>query len=92
MPQEARAVRGHTTTSTAESAPPVRADRGVICVTWSDHQFGGPRLVDAGTLAGRGAYERWRLRCDRCGRTVDETKWTPRDRRPFPIATNQEDV
>jgi hypothetical protein len=47
----------------------------VACETWTDHKFGGERVVAAGTDPRRGAYVRVERTCAGCGKTTEETRW-----------------
>jgi len=53
----------------------------VRCATWGQHEWRGPRLLDAGTDVVRGPYQRYVVKCYNCDVETVETRWPGRERR-----------
>lgn len=64
---------------------------GPFCETWNDHEFDGGRVVTTGNHPIRGRYEVVRVRCRRCARTIDETRWLQVPPRYIPRQREEDD-
>ena len=47
----------------------------VFCESWSDHEWGSPRVLEQGRHPIRGAYRLVRVTCERCPRSITRTEW-----------------
>ena len=46
-----------------------------MCETWNEHEWDGPRFLDSGRHPCRGRFQRYRVRCEHCGRETTQTEW-----------------
>jgi hypothetical protein len=51
------------------------ATPALICESWSDHAWSAPRFVEHGRHLTMGAYQKFLVRCERCGHETTLTEW-----------------
>lgn len=52
-----------------KSAPPLR------CASWNEHEWRTPRLITSGNHPTMGAYQLFKIVCERCDGSRMETRW-----------------
>jgi len=46
-----------------------------MCTTWSEHEWTSQQFVEAARHPSMGRYNRFLVRCARCGRETTMTEW-----------------
>lgn len=45
------------------------------CDYWSDHEWSEPEFIENGKHPTMGRFNRYRVTCERCGKTTLQTDW-----------------
>ena len=46
-----------------------------MCAEWSEHEWDGQRFLENGRHSSMGRFQRYLVRCNRCGRETTQTEW-----------------
>lgn len=46
------------------------------CAVWQEHEWAGPRFLETGRHPTMGSFQKFLVRCAKCGKETIETRWT----------------